>query len=128
MTPQVKLIVTNDQSRHKTYSYFEQSECTVGRGADCDIQLPVTEEQDVSRHHCLFEIEPPRLWIQDLDSKNGTYVNNLRITSSPDQDMYELRDGDEVRVGQYLIEVKVEGTEIIDELRYSSFANIAWAP
>ncbi|MFT3879656.1 MAG: FHA domain-containing protein [Gemmatales bacterium] len=128
MTPQVKLIVTKDKSSDKTYSFSEPAEYTVGRSTDCDIQLPVTEEQDVSRHHCLFEIEPPRLWIQDLDSKNGTYVNDLRITNSPDQNMYELRDGDEVRVGHYVIEVLVEGTEVLDDLKYSSFANIAWAP
>jgi len=128
MTPQVKLIVKSDKSKDITYTYNEPSECTVGRAIDCDIQLPVTEEKDVSRHHCLFEIEPPYLWVQDLDSTNGTFVNDLRITNAPDQRMYELREGDEVRVGHHVIEVQVEGTEILDDLKYSAFSNVAWAP
>lgn len=128
MSPQVKLTVTNEMSKDITYTYSEPSECTVGRAIDCDIQLPVTEDKDVSRHHCLFEIEPPHLWIQDLDSKNGTFVNDLRITNSPDQDMYELRDGDQIRVGHFVIEVQVEGMEIIDDLKFPVITNVEWAP
>ena len=128
MTPQVKLIITSNMSNEMTYTYKEPSECTVGRAIDCDIQLPVTAEQDISRHHCVFEIEPPHLWVQDLDSKNGTFVNNLRINSSPDQDMYELRNGDEVRIGHFVIQVHVAGTEVIDDLRYAAQGNVAWAP
>ncbi len=128
MTPQVKLIITSNMSKEMTYTYTEPSECTVGRAIDCDIQLPVNAEKDISRHHCVFEIEPPQIWVQDLDSKNGTFINDLRITSAPHQDMYELRDGDEVRVGQYVIEVQVEGTEVIDDLRYAAQADVAWVP
>lgn len=128
MTPQVKLIVTSKKSNDITRTYTEPSHCTVGRAIDCDLQLPVTEEQDVSRHHCLFDIEPPFLWVQDLDSKNGTFVNELRITSSSDQYLYELRDGDEVRVGHYVIQVHVEGAEVSEELIHSAFSNAAWAP
>lgn len=127
MTPQVKLVVSSNQSNDMTYIYTEPMECTVGRAIDCDIQLPVTEEQDVSRHHCMFVIEPPHLWVQDLDSKNGTFVNDLRITSSPDQEMFELRDGDEVRVGHYTLEVHVEGTDIVDDLRCDAYSNMVWA-
>jgi len=123
--PQVKLIVTSNTSKDMTFNYTEPSECTVGRSIDCDIQLSVTEEKDVSRHHCLFEIEPPHVWVQDLDSKNGTFVNHLRIDSSPDQDMYELRDGDEVGVGHYVIQVQVEGAEVLDDLSYLGLAEVA---
>ena len=128
MTPQVKLIITSNMSKEMTYTYTEPSECTVGRAIDCDIQLPVTAEKDISRHHCVFEIEPPHIWLQDLDSKNGTFVNGLRITSSPDQDMYELRDGDEVSVGHYVIEVQVDGNEVIDDLIHATQSDMVWTP
>jgi len=128
MTPQVKLIITSNASKEMTYTYTEPMECTVGRAIDCDIQLPVTAEKDISRHHCVFEIEPPHIWLQDLDSKNGTFVNGLRITSSPDQDMYELRDGDEVSVGHYVIEVQVDGNEVIDDLIHATQSDMVWTP
>jgi eukaryotic-like serine/threonine-protein kinase len=128
MTPQVKLIITSNTSKEMTYTYTEPSECTVGRAIDCDLQLPVNPEKDVSRHHCVFEIEPPHIWVQDLDSKNGTFVNDLRITASPDQDMYELRDGDEVRIGNYVIEVHIEGTEVIDDLMHATQAEVVGVP
>jgi len=128
MTPQVKLIITSNMSKEMTYTYTEPMECTVGRAIDCDIQLPVTAEKDISRHHCVFEIEPPHIWLQDLDSKNGTFVNGLRITSSPDQDMYELRDGDEVSVGHYVIEVQVDGNEVIDDLIHATQSDMVWTP
>jgi len=123
--PQVKLIVTSNSSQDMTFNYTEPAECTVGRAIDCDIQLSVTEEKDVSRHHCLFEIEPPHVWVQDLDSKNGTFVNHLRLNASPEQDMYELRDGDEVGIGHYVIQVQVEGAEVLDDLSYLALADVA---
>jgi serine/threonine protein kinase len=49
---------------------------TVGRDPDCDIPLRVTE---VSRLHAQFRVESDRLIVQDLDSKNGTFVNGAKV-------------------------------------------------
>ena len=91
----------------------------VGRSDDCDIQLPNDPRHaDVSRHHCLFEIEPPQVRVRDLGSLNGTFVNDEKLGrrsagQTPREaalEMYvgrELKDGDQVRVGDTLILVGI---------------------
>jgi predicted component of type VI protein secretion system len=78
---------------------------------------------DVSRHHCLLAIDPPRVWVRDLGSLNGTFVNGEKISlRDPDQKMdgpgpeappgRELADGDEVSLGRWVaFRVHVGGPE-----------------
>jgi CheY-like chemotaxis protein len=50
--------------------------CIVGRHPECDVSL---EDPLVSRRHCLFFTANDEVWVQDLNSSNGTYVNGERI-------------------------------------------------
>jgi pSer/pThr/pTyr-binding forkhead associated (FHA) protein len=74
---------------------------------------------NVSRHHCAFAIDPPAVWVRDLHSHNGTYLNGKNIAEVPqihanDNDepielpAYELNAGDEVRVGDTVFRVEVD--------------------
>jgi CheY-like chemotaxis protein len=49
----------------------------VGRSSDCDYQIP---QPLISRRHCLFHLRDGDIWVQDLGSLNGTFVNGERIT------------------------------------------------
>jgi len=48
----------------------------VGRSAECDISLGVAH---LSRKHARLWVEGECLWVEDLGSSNGTYVNNQRV-------------------------------------------------
>jgi CheY-like chemotaxis protein len=48
----------------------------VGRSSDCDYQIP---QPLISRRHCLFHLRDGDIWVQDLGSLNGTFVNGERI-------------------------------------------------
>lgn len=61
----------------------------VGRHQDADLQLQAAE---ISRRHAAFLLKDDALWVQDLKSSNGTFVNDVRI----DQDKL-LMDGDIVQ-------------------------------
>ena len=61
----------------------------VGRHQDADLQLQAAE---ISRRHAAFLLKDKALWVQDLKSSNGTFVNDIRI----DQDKL-LMDGDIVQ-------------------------------
>lgn len=68
-----------------------KSELTIGRDRENDIIL---QSDSVSRRHCRIERRGDHLTIIDLDSTNGTFVNdNEPITSTP------LRRGDQIKVG-----------------------------
>jgi pSer/pThr/pTyr-binding forkhead associated (FHA) protein len=90
----------------------------VGRGSDCDVRLPNDlAHGSVSRHHCRLDVAPPCVWVSDLDSLNGTYVNGVRIGGRPTDEgglrprfRYLLEDGDEVRVGDTVLRVAVHET------------------
>ena len=63
----------------------------VGRNEDCEMTV---SDNSVSRTHAKFQVEDGSFWITDLDSTNGTFVNQKRIKTSR-----ELQSGDRVRIG-----------------------------
>jgi DNA-binding winged helix-turn-helix (wHTH) protein len=63
----------------------------VGRDPGADIHLDAV---GVSRRHALIVVADQQVTIQDLSSKNGTYVDSERVASP-----VALRDGAEIRVG-----------------------------
>jgi len=70
----------------------------VGRGAENGIRL---EDDDfVSSRHARFDPRPDGLWIEDIGSTNGTFVNGARVTSAR-----LLHSGDVVRIGQTDLQV-----------------------
>jgi pSer/pThr/pTyr-binding forkhead associated (FHA) protein len=65
---------------------------TVGRSPDAEVFL---DDVTVSRNHALLVRRRDGLYIDDLGSLNGTYVNRRRIES------HKLVDGDELQIGKY---------------------------
>ena len=63
----------------------------IGRAADAAIRL---DAGGVSRHHARIVVTGDEARLEDLGSKNGTYVNGAPVTGA-----YLLRDGVEIRVG-----------------------------
>jgi pSer/pThr/pTyr-binding forkhead associated (FHA) protein len=65
---------------------------TIGRSPEAGVFL---DDVTVSRNHALLVRRRDGLYIDDLGSLNGTYVNRRRIES------HRLADGDEIQVGKY---------------------------
>ena len=74
-----------------------ESQLVLGRG-DADI---VIDDPEISRRHALMSTRDGAIEIEDLDSLNGTWVNERRIGSA-----VRLAAGDVVRLGQTTMEVK----------------------
>ena len=66
---------------------------TVGRGGQNDLVL--TGDEFASARHARIEARPDGVWVQDLDSTNGTYVNGGRVIGAK-----LLVAGDILRVGE----------------------------
>jgi pSer/pThr/pTyr-binding forkhead associated (FHA) protein len=76
---------------------------TIGRGKSCSV---VIDDNKVSREHAAVRIENGNWWVYDLQSSNGTRVNDSDISA------YELSDGDVIEVGGLKFVFETEGEEI----------------
>jgi FHA domain len=66
---------------------------TVGRGANNDLPLP--EDEFASSRHARFEPRRDGVYLEDIGSTNGTFVNGIRVTRDR-----KLAPGDVVRIGE----------------------------
>ena len=76
-----------------------EGENILGRGADAGIWI---DAPGVSRHHARIRLEGSSAAVEDLGSKNGTYVRGQRITSPS-----TLADGDQIRLGSVVITFRI---------------------
>ncbi|MBI5299902.1 MAG: sigma 54-dependent Fis family transcriptional regulator [Deltaproteobacteria bacterium] len=84
---------------------MEKNEITIGRDADCDIQLA---DNDISRKHCLLYKDKETIVVKDT-SRNGTWVNKKRITQC------HLRAHDEIQIGVWTIQPFIDFQIIPEE-------------
>ena len=89
-------VLEPEQRRGRTFDL--DGEITVGRSPGCAVAL----EDDTfasSLHARVFE-QDGELWLEDLESRNGTFLNEQRLMSPA-----RLQRGDRVKVGSTLLEV-----------------------
>src|SRR5437667_94405 len=122
MSGEIVLMVTTKNAPEQAFVFSSHETFLFGRVDDCHICLP--EDQQVSRHHFLMEVNPPQVCIRDLGSRNGTYINKQKYGgrakhetpeegAKHDYPQVELHDGDEVRVGQTILHVQVK--EVLED-------------
>jgi pSer/pThr/pTyr-binding forkhead associated (FHA) protein len=73
---------------------LKQGDVKIGRKSGCDVVL---DHPTVSGEHASVSTAGNDSFIQDLNSTNGTFIENKRVTRQ------QLRDGDVVMVGQYAL-------------------------
>lgn len=84
---------------------FGETRVTIGRGADNHLRL---DEDNISRRHlCVERRDDEQYYAVDMGSSNGTYLNDERIQTTP------LKDGDSLRFGDYLLNVRLRGQDCI---------------
>jgi pSer/pThr/pTyr-binding forkhead associated (FHA) protein len=66
---------------------------TVGRGGTNDV--PLASDEYASSRHARFEARRDGVYVEDIGSTNGTFVNGIRLTRDR-----RLAPGDVVRVGE----------------------------
>ena len=71
---------------------IEDEEFVVGRGGECHLILA---ERQVSRQHIRIFKEGDTFILEDLDSKNGTWLNNTQVKN----ERVTLHDSDEITIG-----------------------------
>ncbi|KGT48047.1 MULTISPECIES: FHA domain-containing protein [Acinetobacter] len=79
----------------------------VGRHQAADIVLQAAE---ISRKHAAFLVKEDALWVQDLGSSNGTFVNDQRIDAEA-----LLKEGDIVQFASLKFSVLAPAQEVVVE-------------
>ncbi|MGB3211123.1 MAG: FHA domain-containing protein [Desulforhopalus sp.] len=78
----------------------DKAEITIGRNAKNDIQI---DNLAVSNFHARVLYRDGQYSIEDLNSTNGTYINEKRI------DRWDLQDGDTASIGKHSLIFLLEG-------------------
>lgn len=94
--PGTAAVVEGDSLKGKTYPLAE--ELTIGRGPQCSLVL---DDAYASTVHARLFNRDGMVFVEDMGSTNGTYLNRQKITSPT-----ELQRGDKVKIGKTVLEMR----------------------
>ena len=84
---------------HRGASFTLSNALSIGRTDDNDIAID--DDTFMSSHHARLEVRPEGVWLVDLDSTNGSFVNGQRVTGER-----SVRKGDRLQVGSTVLEMR----------------------
>jgi predicted component of type VI protein secretion system len=84
-------IFFGEEQEDKVFVLEQGKTYRIGRAKDADIRL---KDIKVSRDHAMVRAENDQYYVEDLGSRNGTYVNGEKTSGR-----MEIKDGDQIRLG-----------------------------
>ena len=99
----MQLFITFGSNRSESVPLAARGLMRIGRSAECEIPL---EDPTTSRLQVELRIDAGRVWLKDLNSRFGTFVNGVRTTEC------ELRLGDVIGVGETTLRLKSDSTDL----------------
>jgi pSer/pThr/pTyr-binding forkhead associated (FHA) protein len=98
---QVKLKVSSGSHEGREIA-ISSEKFLIGRSDVCQLR---PKSESVSRKHCIIVLKEGRVLIQDLKSRNGTYVNDQRL---PADKAKVLKSEDQLRIGKLEFQILIE--------------------
>ena len=89
-----ELILIENDAESRRFP-LRDGESTIGRSREATVTI---DDVKVSRHHARLSMEDGRCFIEDLGSRNGTFINNRPVEGGT-----WLRPGDMIAVGSHLL-------------------------
>jgi len=78
---------------------FSESRVTIGRDPSSNVFL---DNPGISREHAILERKGGAIYVQDMGSANGTFLNDDQVQRE------RVREGDKVRIGKFSLEIAVQ--------------------
>jgi HD-GYP domain-containing protein (c-di-GMP phosphodiesterase class II) len=94
-----ELVARSGREVGRTITLSTGQTVTFGRLKNCDVQV---DDESVSRRHCTLHAREDRIVVADLQSANGTFVNDKRVATA------ELKPLDKMRIGSTVFEFVLE--------------------
>jgi predicted component of type VI protein secretion system len=109
MATAVRLTVLTGPHKSRKFCFCGPTRCQIGRAPDCFVEFSGAErDQQISRHHCQLDIEPPSFHLRDLGSRNGTFINGKEVAPGltlADKAGAVVGDGDLLTIGGTTVRV-----------------------
>lgn len=96
--PHPVLVVTLN-TKELERKILDQELIAIGRDMDNDI---VINNLAVSRFHAIVQVKDSKVFVKDMASANGTFVNGQRVEE------YELKNGDLILIGKYILRLETQ--------------------
>jgi len=100
---QAKLVVRQGAQTGTSFPLPPQA-TEIGRDETADISM---QDPEMSRRHVRISWQGGRYILEDLNSTNGTFLNDTRVTAAQ-----QLSSGDKIRVGQYVLEFQAHAEPV----------------
>jgi pSer/pThr/pTyr-binding forkhead associated (FHA) protein len=92
-------LILNTKGRSRRF-HLQRPETVIGRQHGTNLRIPSAE---VSRRHCMLRKEDGYVTVEDLESRNGTFLNGAPVTAKE-----VVRPGDHLRIGPVTFVVDYE--------------------
>jgi HD-GYP domain-containing protein (c-di-GMP phosphodiesterase class II) len=99
-----EFVVRSGKEMGRTIAVSSGQSITLGRLKGCDV---VVDDEAASRRHCTITAREDAVVVADLQSANGTFVNEKRIST------VEINRGDKIRIGSTVIEMLEAGASAV---------------
>ncbi|MBG0783972.1 MAG: FHA domain-containing protein [Anaerolineaceae bacterium] len=93
------ITLTSELDEASNPRQFSNSQLTIGRDPVNDFPI---DHPTISLRHCRLSFHNKQWWVEDLDSTNGSFLNDSQIDSPT-----VLTDGDELRLGEIYIKINI---------------------
>ena len=85
--------------------HFIGSEIMIGRDTHCDLSVL---DEALSSHHARITFHHGQWWLEDLNSRNGTFLNREKLNTPA-----VIITGDQFKCGNTLFDVRVDADDAI---------------
>ena len=91
------------EAGRESIRHFSQPELVLGRDTNCDISVM---DEALSAHHARITYHHGQWWLEDLNSTNGTFLNNEKLTTPA-----VVITGDEFKCGNTTFSIRVDADD-----------------
>jgi pSer/pThr/pTyr-binding forkhead associated (FHA) protein len=93
-------IFVNIERKRESQRYFTQPEIIIGRDTHCDLAVM---DEALSAHHARITHHHGQWWLEDLNSRNGTFLNREKLNTPA-----VIITGDQFKCGNTLFDIRVD--------------------
>ena len=94
-------------SKKDNQQHFTSPEIMIGRDTHCDLSVL---DEALSSHHARITFHHGQWWLEDLNSRNGTFLNREKLNTPA-----VIITGDQFKCGNTLFDIRVDADDALPD-------------